>query len=319
MKKKVAKKATTKKKAADLPAVHTQEMGDLQREAVLFSLKIGQWRIRKNADRSKVETTADKRLVNVRKRILDSAEYRQIVSADTAAREFVLRQSLPSPLGRGVYLLPINLVRSTMKWLREYQAFRGSLIDAFLAVYPARHEEMRAALGDMYNEKDYPGAEEVRARFWVGTMMMELNAPTSLKGISGELYNEEVERIRNVWDEARGAVTQALYEEMAELVGTLSDRLAPRDGKKDQVLRDSVVDKFQEWLDLFQARNLTKDAGLEELVDRAKGIVGGLEAKAIRESPALRKDLAGQFKSLNDQLVSVIGARPSRKIRLDEE
>jgi len=315
--------ARTKTKTAavdfsEVGEVRTEMIGDLQREAILFSLKIGQWRIRKNAEQAKVETTAQRRLVNVRKRILDSDEYRAIAKEDTAAREFVLRQSVPSPLGRGVYLLPIELVKGTMDWLKGYQARRATVIEAFLAVYPAQHEEMRATLGDLYDPDDYPDPDEVRDKFWVSTMMMELSAPTALKGISGLMYAEEVERIRNVWDETRETISAALYSEMAELVGTLAERLQTKPGEKEQVIRGSVVEKFQEWCDLFSARNLSRDGRLEALVDRGRAIVSGLEVGTIRDSKTLRKELATEFGALRNELTAAIGARPTRKIRLDE-
>lgn len=312
-------KAALKKIVVEEKEVHTTEMNDLQREAILFSLKIGQWRIRKNAEKSRVETTAERRLVNVRKRILDSDEYRAISHADTQAREFVLNQSVPSPLGRGVYLLPIELVSGTMGWLKKYQVRREELIDAFLEVYPVQREEMRKALGDMYDEADYPDEESIRDKFWVSTLMMELNAPTALKGISGVMYDEEVSRIKNIWEETRATIANALYQEMAELVGTLSERLTIAKDGKEQKLRGSVVEKFQNWLDLFGARNLTKDARLSNMVDRARAIVGGLEVETIRESVTLRKELAGKFTALKSELERAIGDRPTRKIRLVEE
>jgi hypothetical protein len=300
-------------------SVNNEVVGDLQREAILFSLKIGQWRIRKTAETAKVETTAHKNLIHVRKRILDSDEYRAITKEDTAARDFVLRQSVPSPLGRGVYLLPIELVRSTMEWLKDYQERRDDLISAFLKAYPAQREEMRRTLGDLYDETDYPMAGEIRDRFWVSTMMMELNAPESLKGISGVMYQEEVARIRNVWDETRHTITAALYQEMADLVGTLTERLTVKAGEKPQALRAPVIAKFQEWLDLFGARNLTKDRRLEEIVERARAVVSGVDVETIRESDGLRKELAAEFATLKGELMAAVGARPSRKIRLAED
>jgi hypothetical protein len=294
-------------------------MNDLQNEAILFSLRIGQWRIRKNAEKSKVDTTAERRLLNVRKRILDSDEYRAINNADTQAREFVLRQSVPSPLGRGVYLLPLALVSETMRWLSVYQGRRGALIDQFLEVYPAQRDAMEKALGDMYDVADYPDEAEIRRRFWVETLMMQLDAPTALKGISGALYDEEVARIATVWEEARASISTALYQEMQELVGTLAERLAESKDGKEQRLRGSVVEKFQSWLDLFTARNLTRDGQLADLVDRARGIVAGLEVETIREDKKLRAALAGQFAGLKLELGAAIENRPTRKIRIAED
>lgn len=309
----------TKKAAVIEREVHAQEMDTLQDAAVLFSLRIGQWRIRKNADRSRVETTAQRRLVNVRKRILDSDEYRAIVAMDTEARDFVLRQSLPSPLGRGVYLLPIALVRGTMEWLKSYQATRDAAIEKFLAVYPAQKGEMQKALGDMYDETDYPSIEAVRGRFWVATLMMELNAPSNLEAISATMYEEEVRRLRNVWDETRETISAALYDEMSELVDGLASRLETKEVGKDPVLRDSVVDKFQEWLDVFEARNLTKDERLGTLVERARDLVSGVSAKSIRENKKFRVELAEQFKGLRGQLAAAVVERPRRKIRLGDD
>jgi hypothetical protein len=192
------------------------------------------------------------------------------------------------------------------------------LIAAFLKVYPAQREEMRRTLGDLYDEADYPVAREIRDRFWVSTMMMELNAPESLKGISGVMYQEEVARIRNVWEETKGTITAALYQEMAELVNGLVERLTVREGEKAQALRPGAVAKFQEWLDLFGARNLTRDQDLEVIVERARAVVSGVDVETIRESKGLRQELAATFADLKKELTAAIGARPSRKIRLEE-
>jgi hypothetical protein len=205
-----------------------------------------------------------------------------------------------------------------MEWLKDYQERRDDLIAAFLKVYPAQREEMRRTLGDLYDEADYPVAREIRDRFWVSTMMMELNAPESLKGISGVMYQEEVARIRNVWEETKGTITAALYQEMAELVGTLAERLTVTAGEKPQAMRASVVEKFQEWLDLFGARNLTRDRDLAAIVERARAVVSGVDVETIRKSDGLRKELAAEFVNLKKELTAAIGARPARKIRLEE-
>jgi hypothetical protein len=106
---------------------------------------------------------------------------------------------------------------------------------------------------------------------------------------------------------------------MQELVGRLVERLTPgADGKK-KAFGAGALDKAREFLDTFQARNLTGDTAMEQLVEQAQALLAGADPEKIRSDELFRGELQARFSEIGQQLDALVIEAPVRKFYLESE
>lgn len=169
-----------------------------------------------------------------------------------------------------------------------------------------------------FNEADYPPDEAVRNAFSFSAQIWELSAPGQLAAISRDLYQRELIKLDNMWAEASQQISAVLLQEFKKLTSHLSEKLQPGVDGKAKTFRNTTVTKLTEWLALFSARNLTTDEELVTLINKARGLIQGVDPENIRDSEALRKDLATAFQEITKEVDEQIINRPVRAIELEE-
>jgi hypothetical protein len=298
---------------------------DIQKEAVCLSLKLGMLRTRRRVDTGSIQTDADPEMVHVSKDILESAELKAVEQYRDSIKKYLKARCLPSPFRSGVYLIRLTLVDEAMKFLTDAEGQDkkniATFMDFYRLHYMKRHEDnpMSAKLGSLYRGSDYPDPKKVEQAFIFEVQLWELSTPGSLRTIDRALYEREKAKMDNVWEQAQQQITQVLLTEFRDMTARMAERLAvPPDGKP-KVFRDSLVGNLQEWLDLFEKRDLAKDEDLQKLVVQARAMVSGLKPEVIRDSEALRTEIATEMQKITAQLDQAIVERPGRKIELDEE
>jgi hypothetical protein len=147
-----------------------------------------------------------------------------------------------------------------------------------------------------------------------------MSTPASkLSAIDRELFVRESEKMQNVWDSASQTINAVLLEELRKLTGHLAEKLQPGIDGKGKTFRNSTVTKLTEWLDLFNARNLADDQELVSVVERARALITGVDPENIRDSEALRSQLATDFQAITKEVDQAIIARPIRSISIEDE
>src|SRR5439155_25036209 len=97
------------------------------------------------------------------------------------------------------------------------------------------------------------------------------------------------------------------------LVTHLTERLV--DGPEGQkVFRDSAVTNVLEFFDRFRQLNVRSNAQLDDLVEQAQRVVRGVDAKSLRDSDALRREVAGQLGRVQTALDGMLVNQPRRRI-----
>lgn len=76
----------------------------------------------------------------------------------------------------------------------------------------------------------------------------------------------------------------AFLEEFGRLVSHLCERLAGSDDGLPKVFRDSVVSNLTEFFERFRHLNVSSSQELDQLVERARQVVRGVEPKHLRDS-----------------------------------
>jgi hypothetical protein len=267
-----------------------------------------------------VVVDADKDMVHVGKSIIDSPQLRAIVSKDNSIRQWVRARALPSPLFKaGTMIVPTALVEDVYAFLEKAKAERDGDIAAFLEAYPGLVEEARTKLGPLFDARQYPAASAIKNAFDMRWNIIEFGTPGKLKNISKALYEKEREKAEAEWADATAQIRNALRVAMAELVEHMIDRLSADDDGKAKTFRNSMVENFAEFADLFGKRNLTGDAELAALVEKAQKVMTGVDAKALRSDADIKARVQAGFAEIKANLDTMVVNRPARALSIADE
>ena len=299
---------------------------DIQKEAICLSLKLSKLGTRRKIRTSQITTDADPEMVHVSKDILESDALKTVTSFRGDIKRYINARCLPSPFRHGVYLIRLTLIEDVMKKMEEFEAQDKQNVAAFMefyeGVYRDRHDdnsEFAQKLGSLYRAEDYPHPDKVRQAFKMEVQLWELSTPGALRTIDRALYEREAAKMQNVWEDARQQITQVLLTEFRDMTARMAERLQSAPDGKPKVFRDSLVGNLQEWLDLFEKRDLANDDELIKLVTKARFMVMGLKPEVIRDNEALRQDIAEEMQKITNQLDQAIVERPGRRIEWEEE
>ena len=110
--------------ATALPILDIQEPGtDLAKKTVFIKVHLGLLGNSRKVSSSQVEVDADKALILVSKRLLDSPELQAIRSLDGDVRRYLYDTCLPFEVG--IHLLPLGLLETVDEKLREFNEKRN--------------------------------------------------------------------------------------------------------------------------------------------------------------------------------------------------
>jgi hypothetical protein len=138
--------------------------------------------------------------------------------------------------------------------------------------------------------------------------------PEYLRRLAPRLYQDECRRAAARFDEAVELAEQMFVEELGQLVEHLADRLSGAADGKPKVFRDSAVENFTEFFERFGRLNVRSAPELDELVERARSLLTGVDPQRLRDSAALRTRVAGQLAQVSTRLDGLLVDRPRRNI-----
>lgn len=262
---------------------------------------------------------ADHKALHLSKELFECPEYRAVRQLDSEIRMWLRVRALPSILRGGVYLIPIGIVEQTNTYLDDMELKRAALVETFLAVYPGAVKKAKDVLGELYRETDYPSIAAMRSAFSMERQYLSFDTPTSLKQLRVELFQQEAAKAQARWVEAEQEIQQLLRAQMADLVEHMTDRLSPDADGKCKIFRNSLTENITEFLNAFDARNVTDDKQLAELVGKARLLLSGVSPDSLRKSDALRVAVETGFSEIKATLGEMVIKKPSRFIALDGE
>ena len=162
-------------------------------------------------------------------------------------------------------------------------------------------------------------ANAVAALFDLRTQYVTFDTPANLKGIKAEIFTREREKADAQWTDALAECRQLLRATMAELVGHIQERLEPGEDGKAKTFHKSMLEKLDEFLTTFAARNIADDQELSTLVKQAKDALFCVDATSLRKNEALRDVVKGQFDDLKAQLDAMVIDQPTRAFSFETE
>jgi hypothetical protein len=178
------------------------------------------------------------------------------------------------------------------------------------------YAQLRAAardrLGRLFNAADYPAT--LFGLFAVAWDYPAVEPPDYLRQLSPALFEQEQARVAARFDEAVRLAEEAFTGELAKLVSHLTERLSGSDDGKSKIFRDSAVENLTEFFQRFRQLNVRSSEQLDQLVEQAQQIVRGVEPQQLRDSAALRQQVATQLSGVQSVLDGLMVDRPRRKI-----
>jgi hypothetical protein len=263
---------------------------------------------------SRVEVDADKRRINVTKRLLDSEELKSISRLDADVLSYIDSKCLPYE--KGLHVLPIGLVGQVEAKLQEFSERRELMAESFTEKYPELLETAREPLGVLFERADYPTQEQVRARFRMTWNYVTLSTPASLKELSADLFEKERDKIQQKMQDSYEEWRTMLRVGMADLVERLKDSLVPGADGKTKRLTDSSVNRLREFLNTFEFRNVTDDTELAIVSGQLKDLMQGITPEQLRESETLKERTGLIIKEASETLNTMTAG--IRKLRSDD-
>jgi len=304
--------------AMALPLIEVPNMGqDLAQRAVCVKVRLGRLGNSRKVSNSQVEVDTDKSLIRVSKHLLDSKELRTIANFDGEIRRYLYDTCLP--FEAGIHLCPFALLEQTEGKLREFTNGRETLVAAFIEAYPSLCQEAAKRLRSLYNPADYPPADHVAQQFSFTWQYISFGVPDQLREISTKIWHDEREKAAQMMAEAGREIQQVLRTAMAELVKHMRDRL--KDGPDGKPLRfkETTVSNLVDFLGTFDFRNVTDDAELKALVDKARETLTGISADDLRTTAGVRTKVQQGMADLAAELDTMIVKKPARKFHFTEE
>lgn len=291
---------------------------DIASKAMLLRVRFGLLGNSRKVSNSAVSVDADKDLIRVSKTLLDSKELSAIRKLDGELRKYIYNTCLPG-FDEGLYFLPFGLIETMENKIKRFQAERVQLVDIFLLAYDDLCRDAEERLRGVYRAADYPSVDEVRAKFTFSWHYWKFGVPGELEGMSKEIFDRERDKQAALMRDAAEEIKAVMRGTMAELVDHLRERLTTDKDGKQKVFRDTAVTNIQDFLDTFDLRNVTDDAELSGLVQRARILVTGQNPQALRDFDGLRANIREGMTEIAAKLETLVADKPTRKFRPEIE
>lgn len=111
----------------------------------------------------------------------------------------------------------------------------------------------------------------------------------------------------------------AAEEIRTALRADMVEKMTARENGKPKIFRDSSVTRAQDFLDTFQARNLTDDTALAALVEQARALVAGTDPETLRQNTTLRATVKAGFAEIQSAIAPMLTARPRRSVTFTDQ
>jgi hypothetical protein len=290
-------------------------MENMFEKGCLVQLSISKWGgVKKITDNQLAEMTDTHEWLTATKKLVDPESLKPICKVGNAARTYLTSVSLPFPI-QGMVFIPKEMISRVDQRLEEFKVEFNQTISTFIRDYGKLRETAMVYLAGLFNEVDYPVL--VEKKFSFAWRFIILDVPNGKSGIlSPEIYEREKEKFIQTMEEARTMAIESLREEFASMVERITERFTQNGDGKPKVFKNTTVESFYGFFETFKERNIFRDEQLDELVERAQAVLGGVSAESIRTNADLKENIRAGMAEV-EGVMAVALARPRRKIVMD--
>ena len=259
------------------------------------------------------DTGIDATLVVTSKRLIDRKYTEAITKLDNRMRSDIHQIGMrPKFLGKGNVIIPIKLLRYTLRKLSLYKEEREGLVEGLINSWEQAKSEIKERNPDLYREDEYLTVEELRDKYSVTYNIFSVSFPDTLdrikagvvEGLAAEM-EPELRKMQEVQakrlEEGVTEITQGLRAGLYSLVDGLEDKVKGV-GTERKVFKPGFVSNMRTFLETFDAKNIGNDQELAEMVRRAKKVLSGVSPDAIRNSLDVRVKLESELGEIKNIL-----------------
>ena len=282
-------------------------MSKIQENALLVKVQIKKWsNTKRDADLSDElarSKAAKSELLRVNKTLIDSPQVSALSKIGGQITNNILRR-LCVPWDDGVHLLNVDLIDKFEEELRKKRDFWDELVRELGHEYENQVNRARIALGDAFNETDYPSRDEVMARY---SITIEYRPLPSGNDIRVNLPQSKIDQLKSdVESQVTSRIEQAVetvHERVVDTLQSLIEGLERHGQKGDDAKRaskfsDNTVNKIAELADILPALNITGDPKLTSASNDLLTKLRDLDADALRTDETKRQSTADTAKNI---------------------
>lgn len=267
---------------------------------ILVELNISVWSARK-LDKSvskeiDVKKNTTTKAGNYNKHLLAGSDaLAKIQKHASEIRDWHMRQTLPWSSTGGIRLLPMTQFFDYKKQIDEHEELFKERVNKFIDNYPNIVDAMAYKLGQLFDRSEYPVADELQRKFKISYTFLPVPEVNHFDNINNQMREDLKEQYEKAYKDRVEFAMNSAWNRLHETVNHMVERLSGEDKK---IFRDTLVTNALELTGMLTSLNITKDPKLETARQRLEKIIVGVDAEDLRQSDALRKDVANKVSEL---------------------
>lgn len=225
--------------------------------------------------------------------------------------------TLPFPI-RGVRFVPDALLPKVEARLNELKEKYSQAADKLMDNYESAKREAQFNLGEKYNEKNYPTAEQLRSAYKVNFTVFSVDA--------SEAVLQNALGVGDLLAEFQATAYESLVSQFKEALSAMVERLEDSTTGRRKRIVSSAVEGFQQFVEDFSslASAIKKDSKqgasmqeVERLAECAKQLMNGVTPDLLREDKNVRNTVQMELAKVGATLDNIMVEVGSRSFVLD--
>lgn len=271
--------------------------------AVLVELNISVWtaaKLDKGATQSVIsDNGAGAQSGAFRKNLLAGTSLRKDISDFAAAcRLYNNKVTLPWA-DRGGRMLPTSLFMDYKTNMNVRIAHFNTLADKLVDNYDNLKHASQIYMGSLYNEEDYPNADEVREKFGFKLVFSPLPEAGDFRL---DVPQQDLAEMRKQYEvDFNARLTDAMrkpWDDLHTMLTSMSEKLSLSSADEKKRWHDTFVTNAQSMCSLLTNLNITKDPQLEEARRALELTMLGADMEEIKGDALVRSDMKTKIDSI---------------------
>lgn len=266
---------------------------------MVVNLQLGVWtghRLDKAASKRVTdEAGAESDAARVNKHLVPKEALKKVSNAQGQVRLHFYDRTLPWKDNGDRILTRVMFQRFIEEHGALKEQFNDAVLDFLKNEYPVIVQKAEFRMGELFKRDDYPTPRELKDKFYVN---LDIDAVTEAKDFRVSLDKEAKEQVKFDIEQAmQRRIVEAqshTWNRLAETMGHFAERMKTKDAK----FKSATIDNLAELADILPGLNVTGDPGLNEIAKRIQSLVGGCDAKVIRENEKTRKAISKEAQTI---------------------
>jgi len=268
-----------------------------------------------------VDEDVDKRMLSASKYLFESNKFGLIDRFDAATVKWLESVTVSfSVFKEGVRFAPPSRAEEIDLELAVRQQQRNVLVQNFLDEWEVIVANAKKSLGSLFDAADYPDRSEAERRFRMEWYFFEMKSPGNQGGqISHAAMTRMREKLAVKYAEAEQQIAVGMCEAGRKMVAHLLDKLSGTEDGKVKKFHESSITNITKFLETYndKIQLLRNHADLEALGNDMRELLKGVDGKAMKSNPDIRKTVIDGFQKIQATMDTLI-VNKGRAVSLDD-